>query len=110
MDDEEEEEEGPSRGIVGRGNGIGFFAPGDVDEGTFVRFNENAEQMQQKFEYDEEGRMLPEAESDYCEDLAEVYIHNGEQEDVTRYKAIHLMDKGPGYNNDNDAGGEKFQC
>lgn len=53
--------------------------------------------------------MLPEAESDYCEDLAEVYIHNGEQEDVTRYKAIHLMDKGPGYNQD-DGSGEKFQC
>lgn len=52
--------------------------------------------------------MLPEAESDYCEDLAEVYIHNGEQEDVVRYKAIHLLDKGPGYNQDEQ--GEKFQC
>jgi hypothetical protein len=53
--------------------------------------------------------MLPEVESDYCEDLAEVYIHNGCNEDVVRYKAIHLMDKGPNYNLDEEEGeGEKF--
>ena len=96
------------RGIVGRGNGEGFFAEGDEDEGTEVHFRENASQLQQRFEYDEEGRMLPEAESDYCEDLAEVYIHNGSQEDVNRYKAIHLLDKGANYNVED--GGEKFQC
>lgn len=55
--------------------------------------------------------MLPEVESDYCEDLAEVYIHNGCNEDVVRYKAIHLMDKGPNYNlEEEDGEGEKFQC
>ena len=55
--------------------------------------------------------MLPEAESDYCEDLAEIYILNGDQEDVDRYRSIHLMDKGPGYNQDENGGtGEKFQC
>lgn len=53
--------------------------------------------------------MLPEAESDYCEDLAEIYIQNGSNEDVVRYKAIHLMDKGPNYNLV-DENGEKFQC
>lgn len=52
--------------------------------------------------------MLPEAESDYCEDLAEIYIQNGSNDDVVRYKAIHLMDKGANYNNDEN--GEKFQC
>lgn len=99
------------RGIVGKGNGIGFFAEGDEDEGTFVKFNENANQLQQRFEYDEEGRMLPEAESDYCEDLAEIYIQNGDHEDVGLYKAIHLMDKGPGYNQpDEGADGTKYQC
>jgi ATP-dependent Lon protease len=56
-------------------------------------------QVDMRFEYDEEGRMLPEAESDYCEDLAEIYIVNGSQDDVDRYKSIHLMDKGPGYDN-----------
>ena len=30
------------RGIVGRGNGEGFFAEGDEDEGTEVHFRENA--------------------------------------------------------------------
>jgi len=110
QDDEEEEDEDDDqglRGIVGRGNGIGFFAEGDEDEDTFVKFNENADGLQQRFEYDEEGRMLPEAESDYCEDLAEIYIENGESEDVVRYKAIHLLDKGPGYNQV-DENGEKF--
>lgn len=53
--------------------------------------------------------MLPEAESDYCEDLAEIYIQNGTSEDVVRYKAIHLMDKGANYNMD-DGTAEKFQC
>ena len=53
--------------------------------------------------------MLPEAESDYCEDLAEIYIQNGTNEDVVRYKAIHLMDKGANYNLA-DENGEKFQC
>jgi hypothetical protein len=48
-----------------------------------------------------------EAESDYCEDLAEIYIQNGTNEDVVRYKAIHLMDKGANYNNA-DENGEKF--
>ena len=33
-------------------------------------------------------------ESDYCEDLVEVYHHNGSDSDVLRYKGIHLMDKG----------------
>jgi hypothetical protein len=93
---------------VGRGDGRGFFAEGDSDDGMEVLFHENAGKLQQKFEYDEEGRMLPEAESDYCEDLAEIYIVNGQQEDVDRYKAIHLLDKGDNYNQDD--GGEKFQC
>ncbi len=106
-EDEEDTNNGGVRGIVGKGNGIGFFAEGDEDEGTFVRFNENARALQQRFQYDEEGRMLPEAESDYCEDLAEIYIQNGSNEDVVRYKAIHLMDKGPNYNNV-DENGEKF--
>jgi hypothetical protein len=53
--------------------------------------------------------MLPEAESDYCEDLAEIYIQNGSNDDVVRYKAIHLMDKGANYNMV-DENGEKFQC
>lgn len=96
------------RGIVGRGDGIGFFAEGDEDEGTDVRFNENADKLQQRFEYDEEGRMLPEAESDYCEDLAEIYIINGTQEDVDCYRHIHLLDKGPGYNQPDEGQGEKF--
>ena len=54
--------------------------------------------------------MLPEAESDYCEDLAEIYIENGDQDDVHMYKAIHLMDKGPGYNPPDDGDGTKYQC
>ncbi len=114
LDDEEEEEDdqanddnGGIRGIVGKGDGIGFFAEGDEDEGTYVKFNENANSLQQKFQYDEEGRMLPEAESDYCEDIAEIYIQNGCGEDVVRYKAIHLMDKGANYNMV-DENGEKF--
>ena len=113
MDEDEEEEEeednGGVRGIVGKGNGVGFFAEGDEDEGSDVKFNENAKNLAQKFQYDEEGRMLPEAESDYCEDLAEIYIQNGTNEDVVRYKAIHLMDKGANYNMV-DENGEKFQC
>lgn len=111
IDEEEEEEEEPTgmRGIVGKGNGVGFFAEGDEDEGMLVQFNENAQALQQRFEYDEEGRMLPEAESDYCEDLGEIIILNGTDDDVVRYKAIHLMDKGANYNLD-DNGGEKFQC
>jgi hypothetical protein len=100
---------GGVRGIVGKGNGVGFFAEGDEDEGTDVRFNENANKLQQRFQYDEEGRMLPEAESDYCEDLAEIYFHNGSEQDVERYKAIHLMDKGTQYPNV-DENGEKFHC
>lgn len=38
MDDEEDEEEDHRTvgGIVGRGNGHGFFAEGDDDEGTEV--------------------------------------------------------------------------
>lgn len=106
-DEEEEEDDEQPRGIVGRGDGVGFFAEGDEDEGMEVQFNENAQRLQQRFEYDDEGRMLPEAESDYCEDLAEIYIVNGSQDDVDRYKSIHLMDKGPGYDNQE---GEKFQC
>ncbi len=102
------EDEGQGvRGIVGKGDGVGFFAEGDEDEGSKVKFNENAGNLQQKFTFDEEGRMLPEAESDYCEDLAEIYIQNGSNEDVVRYKAIHLMDKGPNYNLV-DENGEKF--
>jgi hypothetical protein len=34
------------------------------------------------------------ADSDYCEDLIEVYHHNGDDDDVIRYKGIHLMVKG----------------
>ena len=52
VDDEEDGEEdndGGVRGIVGKGNGIGFFAEGDEDEGTYVKFNENANKLQQKF-------------------------------------------------------------
>lgn len=45
-EEEEEDEDGHAmQGIVGRGNGIGFFAEGDEDEGTFVKFNENANQL-----------------------------------------------------------------
>lgn len=109
LDEEDNDQHRTVNGIVGQGNGQGFFAEGDEDEGTEVQFFENAKQLQQKFEYDEEGRMLPEVESDYCEDLAEVYIHNGCNEDVVRYKAIHLMDKGPNYNlEEEDGEGEKF--
>jgi hypothetical protein len=56
LDDEEDEEDdqanddnGGIRGIVGKGDGIGFFAEGDEDEGTYVKFNENANSLQQKF-------------------------------------------------------------
>jgi hypothetical protein len=52
--------------------------------------------------------MLPEQESDYCEDLAEIYIQHGNSEDVVRYKAIHLMDKGANYAGNDGEGGEKF--
>jgi hypothetical protein len=51
-DDEEDDEEvddddnGGVRGIVGKGDGIGFFAEGDVDEGSYVKFNENANNLQ----------------------------------------------------------------
>ena len=41
--------------------------------------------------YEEEEQ---EVESDYCDDLAEVYHHTGNDDDVIRYKGIHLMDKG----------------
>lgn len=33
-------------------------------------------------------------ESDYCDDLLDVYQHSGNDEDVANYKGIHLMDKG----------------
>lgn len=52
--------------------------------------------------------MIPEAESDYGEDLAEIYREDGEETDAVYYQAIHLMDKGPNYNLDEE-GGEKFQ-
>ena len=49
IDDEEDEEDQDghnNKGIVGRGNGQGFFAEGDSDEGTSVQFNENAKSLQ----------------------------------------------------------------
>ena len=109
MDDGNEDDANGVRGIVGKGDGIGFFAEGEEEKDTQVRFNENANKLQQRFQYDEEGRMLPEAESDYCEDLADIYFHNGSEQDVERYKAIHLMDKGTQYPNV-DENGEKFHC
>lgn len=45
-EDEDEDDGGQMRGIVGRGDGVGFFAEGDEDEGTDVNFHENAEQLQ----------------------------------------------------------------
>jgi len=52
-DDEEDDEQvdddddnGGVRGIVGKGDGIGFFAEGDADEGSYVKFNENASKLQ----------------------------------------------------------------
>lgn len=48
LDDEDDEDDdaGGVRGIVGKGDGIGFFAEGDEDEGTYVKFNENANKLQ----------------------------------------------------------------
>jgi hypothetical protein len=43
---EDDDENGGVRGIVGKGDGVGFFAEGDEDEGTYVKFNENANQLQ----------------------------------------------------------------
>jgi hypothetical protein len=48
-------------------------------------------------------------ESDYCDDLAEIYQHNGTENDVIRYKGIHLMDKGTTHNG-NDEVEDKYQC
>lgn len=46
-DCDDDEDNGPgNRGIVGRGDGVGFFAEGDADEGMSVRFNENANDLQ----------------------------------------------------------------
>ena len=51
-DDEDDDEQaddddnGGVRGIVGKGDGIGFFAEGDADEGSHVKFNENASKLQ----------------------------------------------------------------
>lgn len=49
----------------------------------------------------EDGELIQQdAESDYCEDLIEVYHYNGNEDDVIRYKGIHLMDKGSTDQND----------
>jgi hypothetical protein len=53
LDDEDDEEEDLGddddnervRGIVGKGDGVGFFAEGDEDEGSYVKFNENAKKL-----------------------------------------------------------------
>ena len=43
---EDDDDNGGVRGIVGKGNGVGFFAEGDPDEGSYVKFNENANKLQ----------------------------------------------------------------
>ena len=50
-------------------------------------------------DYEEEEQ---EVDSDYCDDLAEVYLKNGNEDDVIRYKGIHLMDKGTSNPNANE--------
>ena len=61
----------------------------------------------------EEGGDDQEIESDYCDDLAEIYAFIGIEEDVIRYKGIHLMDIG-GHTNrsrdEDDEQNDKFQC
>ena len=42
----------------------------------------------QRFEDDDQ-----EVESDYCDDLYEIYELNGAKEDAVLYKTLHLMDK-----------------
>jgi hypothetical protein len=45
-------------------------------------------------------------DSDYGDNLIEVYEHAGNEEDIVNYKGIHLMDKG----NNNAGEDEKYQC
>jgi hypothetical protein len=58
----------------------------------------------------EDGELIQcDADSDYCEDLVEIYGINGNEDDIIRYKGIHLMDKG-GSDPDNDPAMDKYQC
>ena len=53
-----------------------------------MQFNESVAYQK----YEEEGEQ--DLESDYCEDLVDIYQQTGTEEDALRYKGIHLMDKG----------------
>lgn len=58
---------------------------------------------------DDNGQ-IKDDDSDYCSDLVEIYEMITSEQDVQRFKAIHLMDKGYTEDYENDPSGEKFQC
>lgn len=70
-----------------------------------VKFNES--EAIRAYEENEDDEDI---ESDYCDDLAEIYMLNGVEDDVIRYKMIHLLDKGnqDGSNSADEV--DKFQC
>lgn len=74
-----------------------------------VKFNES-----QALRAYEEGGDDQEVESDYCDDLVDIYSYNGDEGDILRYKGIHLMDKGYSQQNlapeEEEAQAEKYQC
>ena len=68
-----------------------------VVRGDVKFLNQSAAQDEfnnEHFYENEEGELVQrDCDSDYCEDLAEIYLENGDEDDVIRYKGIHLMIK-----------------
>ena len=69
------------------------------DGQTNIHFNE--------IDGEEEDNYQPEGESDYEDDLLEVYKNGGDEDDITNYKGIHLMQKDY---DQQQAEEEKYQC
>lgn len=69
----------------------------EEEEEACVQFYEDGIEMND----DDDG-----VDSDYGDNLIEVYEHAGNEEDINNYKGIHLMDKG----NSNPNEDEKYQC
>eukprot|EP00347_Sterkiella_histriomuscorum_P003932 403362383 len=80
----------------------------------------NQSQAQEEYNRDhiiegEDGEIIhQDVDSDYCEDLIEVYHHNGDDDDVNRYKGIHLMVKEEEFDVNgqliNESQLDKYQC
>jgi hypothetical protein len=79
------------------GNGTDYEMGRDGQ--TNIHFNE--------IDAEEEDNYQPEGESDYEDELLEVYINGGDEADITNYKGIHLMQKDY---DQQQAEEEKYQC